>query len=90
MVEHADEIFKEYTRRYNNHHKSELILKWCINNTPQIPDIGFNEPPECMGDQYKLDSVINSYRKFYNEEKVGLKKLTWDKAPHRKPDWIYL
>lgn len=90
LLEHGKEICREYTRRYGKVHKTEAVLEWCTQNKPALRNFKFIEPPKCMDPKYKLKDTVESYRKFYNEEKVGEKKLTWDKAPHRKPDWIYL
>lgn len=87
LVKHGLEICYEFTKRYGKHHKTQNILEWCYNNEPNIPDLGFKEPPLCMPDQYKLPNVIEAYRKFYIEDKIGIKKLNYNKL-NNIPEWI--
>lgn len=69
------ELRKEYTYRYGKRHKSELIIEWCVLNKPKIVDKGFTNPPMAMPNEYKSDSVIESYRNYY----IGAKSkfATW-------------
>jgi hypothetical protein len=69
------ELSKEYTYRYNKHHKSTDVIQWCLNNLPNIPDIGFTPPALAMPDQYKVDDFVKSYRNYYIGEKKGF--ATW-------------
>jgi hypothetical protein len=69
------ELSKEYTFRYGKHHKSTDVIQWCLNNLPNIPDIGFTPPALAMPDQYKVDDFVQSYRNYYIGEKKGF--ATW-------------
>jgi len=69
------ELCREYTYRYGKRHKSQEVIEWCIMNKPNIPDNGFTEPPRAMPDEYKVDSVIDSYRNYYIGAKSGF--TTW-------------
>jgi len=51
---------------------------------PSLPDIGLTQLPKCMPDEYKVDSVIQSYRNYYN----GEKKHLFDWKNRNKPNWI--
>ena len=78
------ELSKEYTYRYGRRHKSQDVIEWCIENKPNIPDKGFTEPPKAMPDKYKVKSVVESYRNYYNGEKAHFSK--WK---HRQiPNWF--
>lgn len=68
------ELCKEYTYRYGKRHKSQDVIEWCIINKPNIQDISFTEPPKAMPDEYKVISVIESYRNYYIGEKKGFAK----------------
>ena len=68
------ELSKEYTYRYGKRHKSQDVIEWCIENKPNIPDEGFTEPARAMPEQYKVKSVVESYRNYYNGEKVSFSK----------------
>jgi len=53
-------------------------------NKPNIPDIGFTEPPKAMPEEYKVDDVIESYRNYYLGEKKTFSK--WKKRS--VPSWF--
>jgi hypothetical protein len=78
------ELSKEYTYRYGRRHKSQDVIEWCIENKPDIPDKGFTEPPKAMPDKYKVKSVVESYRNYYNGEKAHFSK--WKNR--QIPNWF--
>lgn len=88
LVEHGLEICEEFKQRYGKEHKTKEVLIWLKNNVPNIPDKGFSPPPQCMDDIYKSNNTIESYRKFYIEEKIKKKNLKYNKIPSKKPQWI--
>jgi hypothetical protein len=63
------ELCKEYTYRYGKRHKSQEVIEWCITNKPNIVDKEFTEPARAMPDEYKVKSVVESYRNYYIGEK---------------------
>ena len=65
------ELCKEYTYRYGKRHKSQDVIEWCVANKPTIIDKGFTEPAKAMPDEYKVDSVVQSYRNYYIGAKSG-------------------
>ena len=65
------ELCKEYTYRYGKRHKSQDVIEWCVVNKPTIIDKGFTEPAKAMPDEYKVDSVVQSYRNYYIGAKSG-------------------
>jgi hypothetical protein len=87
LVKHGLEVCYEFTKRYGKHHKTQDVLEWLDKNEPDVPNSGFQEPPLCMPDQYKLPNVIEAYRKFYIEDKIGIKKLNYNKL-NNTPEWI--
>jgi hypothetical protein len=78
------ELGKEYTYRYGKRHKSIDVINWCIINKPNIPDIGFTTPAMAMPDEYKVDSVVESYRNYYMGAKISL--ASWKNR--EKPFWF--
>ena len=74
----------EYTHRYGKRHKSSEVIMWCILNRPNIPDKGFTEPAKAMPEEYKVKSVVQSYRNYYCGAKVGF--ATWKKR--EIPKWF--
>jgi hypothetical protein len=78
------ELGKEYTYRYGKRHKSIDVVNWCIVNKPNIPDIGFTKPAMAMPDEFKVDSVVESYRNYYMGAKSDL--ASWKNR--EKPFWF--
>jgi hypothetical protein len=88
LLNHAKEIFKEYNRRYKKVHKTESVITWLDKNKPNIPDLAFVEPPQCMPDDYKNVDTVTAYRNFYLYDKILIKGLKYDRAENA-PDWLY-
>lgn len=80
------ELCNEYTYRYGKRHKSLEVIMWCISNRPNIPDIGFTEPARAMPDEYKVKSVVQSYRNYYIGAKSGF--ANWKNR--EVPEWFIL
>lgn len=78
------ELCKEYTYRYGKRHKSQDVIEWCLINKPNIPDVGFTEPAKAMPDEYKVKSVVESYRNYYMGAKSGF--AVWKNR--EKPSWF--
>jgi hypothetical protein len=78
------ELCYEYTYRYGKRHKSQDVIEWCVTNKPNIQDIGYTEPPKAMPDEYKVDSVVESYRNYYRGAKVSF--AVWKNR--KKPFWF--
>ena len=78
------ELSKEYTYRYGKRHKSQEVIEWCLINKPNIPDIEFTDPAKAMPDEFKVDSVVESYRNYYMGAKSNL--AVWKNR--KKPFWF--
>jgi hypothetical protein len=81
---HFTALCDEYTYRYGKRHKSQEVIEWCLINKPNIPDIGFTEPAKAMPDEYKVKSVVESYRNYYMGAKSGF--AVWKNR--EKPEWF--
>jgi hypothetical protein len=75
------ELCKEYTYRYGKIHKSQEIIEWCLVNKPNIEDKGFTEPARAMPDEYKVSSVVESYRNYYIGEKSSIAVWKYRETP---------
>lgn len=76
-------LYDEYKYRYNNrNHKAGEICKSLI--IPNIEDKGFTKMPCSMPNIYKEDSIVQSYRNYYNGEKLRFAKYT----KRNKPYWL--
>jgi hypothetical protein len=71
------ELCKEYTYRYGKIHKCQAIIEELYINLPDISDLGFTEPPQCMPDMYKDDDFVEGYRQYYIFAKSHIHK--WKK-----------
>ena len=81
LLLHAYALCDEYTRRYGKVHKTEAIIEWCDNNRPELPNINKTQQPTCMPDYCKTESVVESYRKYYINEKSKFAKWKDDNIP---------
>lgn len=87
LVEHGLEVCNEFERRYNKSHKTKEVLLWLKENEPNLPDVKFVPPPQCMPDEYKGKNTIEAYRNYYIEDKIKIKGLSYKKL-NNKPEWI--
>jgi len=88
LLKHGLSICSEYTRRYKKIHSAQEVLKYLALNRPNLPNVPFSEPPCCMPDEFKIkEDTVGSYRKFYIEDKIKIKNLTWNKLGV-KPRWV--
>ena len=78
------ELCKEYTYRYGKRHKSQDVIEWCVTNKPNNCDKEFTEPARAMPNEYKVDSVVESYRNYYIGEKSKI--AVWKNR--EIPEWF--
>ena len=72
LVELAHYVNEEYKYRYGHtsNHKSFDVI--CELPVPKLPKSGWTEPPRCMPDEFKVDSVVQSYRNYYKGAKAAI------------------
>lgn len=78
--DHAVAISQQYTKRFGKAHKSNRIIKVIacdlldeINESVMFADNGFQDPPQCMPDEYKMADAVDGYKKYYEIGKAHLK-----------------
>jgi hypothetical protein len=83
LAQHATDLCKEYTYRYEKIHKCQGILEGLT--PPALKDIGFTPIICAMDKQFILcdDAVIN-YRNYYQNGKRHL----WSWKKRAIPDWL--
>lgn len=81
LLKHAEELCKEYTRRYNKKHKTQEIIQWCNENKPQIKKKKLTAFVQAMPEKYKDKCSIKAYQNFYKGEK--LKFARWKNGKPR-------
>jgi len=87
LLEHANEIYCEYLKRFGKStHKSNEVLQWCNCNFSilNLPKIGITSFAQAMPIEYKSNDSIQSYRNYYMGVKHTIAK--WEKGS-AKPFW---
>lgn len=74
LLEHAEALSAEYTRRYGKVHKSSKVIAWCRRNKPRIIQQGLTPFAQAMPDQYKHRNPVRAYRAYYLGEKSRFAK----------------
>ena len=59
---------EEYTFRRNRRHASATVIAG-LSETPDIPDTGWNDPPQVMPDVFINHDPVVAYRAYYAAEK---------------------
>ena len=75
LCELGIELCHEYTFRYEKMHKTERHIFWLMKNPPDLPRIGVTEIRLAMPAEYKLPNPVESYRKYYIENKMKLRNI---------------
>lgn len=84
LVEHGEEMCREYTRRYGRDHKSRLVIEWCkTSKAAPTKSIGLTPFAQAMPEQYKQDEAVEAYREYYRGEKATIAKWGYSNTP----DW---
>jgi hypothetical protein len=86
------ELFKamlsEYTSRYGKIHSCGRLLPFLSSAPKNIPDAGFTPPTPAMPDKYKVDSVLESYRRYYAGDKWRFAKWKHGVMPSWFPAYM--
>ena len=74
LYDHMLALGKEYTKRYNKNHLTITKCKDILAVAPlNIPTGSFNEPPQCMPDEYKVDNdSVSAYWNYYEQDKYKI------------------
>ena len=61
----------DYTRRYQRTHKVERSgLLFTLGPAPRnLDNHGWQDPPQCMPDEYKAPSAVSAYQQYYRGDK---------------------
>jgi hypothetical protein len=69
LYDHMIALGNEYTKRYGKTHLSIIKCKDLVYLPPGIPTVMFNQPPQCMPDEYKDKCSVQAYWNYYIAEK---------------------
>lgn len=81
LADLAVELGMEYTRRYGRRHKSIVEI---VENLefPDLPNLPFTEPPQCMPDEYKVPgNTVQAYINYYLGDKSRFATWKYTDAP---------
>ena len=86
LYDHMRSLGDEYTKRYGKTHLSITKCKDLVYLPPGIPTVMFNQPPQCMPDEYKTKCSIQAYWNYYIGEKHVVANLKTEKIYEQRPD----
>ena len=90
LYEHMIALGNEYEDRYGKEHLSITKCKVPLANQPEnIPHEPFEQPPQCMPDEYKDECSIQAYWNYYIGEKHIVANLKTEKLYDRRPKETY-
>ena len=87
LYEHFVALQGEYHKRYNKTHLSYTKCYEPLMNHPQnIPHEPFEQPPQCMPDEYKDKCSVQAYWNYYIGEKHSVANQKTEKLYERRPE----
>ena len=89
LYEHMMALGDEYTARYNKTHMSIDKCKHLNIHPRNIPHEIFEQPPQCMPDEYKDECSVQAYWNYYIGEKHVVANLKTEKLYERRPETTY-
>ena len=89
LYDHMRALGDEYTKRYNKTHLSITKCKHLVYPPKNIPTVMFNQPPQCMPDEYKDKCSIQAYWNYYIGEKHVVANLKTEKLYDQRPQETY-
>ena len=89
LYEHMMALGDEYTARYNKTHMSIDKCKHLNIHPRNIPHETFEQPPQCMPDEYKDECSVQAYWNYYIGEKHVVANLKTEKLYERRPKTTY-
>jgi len=83
LLKHGRSLCDEYRRRYGKDHYSENVIEWISQHIDFVSfeRDGFCDPPQCMLEQYRSSSTVESYREYCRREKAYFAKWKWGNVP---------
>lgn len=81
LVELGLALAREYTHRYQRRHKSQDVIEWCSANEPLLPPGPRTPFALVMPEEYRGESAVEAYRRYFCGEKAHLASWTNRDAP---------
>ena len=87
---HMMALGDEYKKRYNKEHLSITKCKECLSFSPYGISLGkFEQPPQCMPDEYKDKCSIQAYWNYYIGDKKQIANLKTEQLYESRPKETY-
>ena len=82
-AEHAMELCREYTRRYDRIHGSQNVIEWCLHNVPKnIQNGTITQWAQAMPTKYQdRYNSVQAYRNYYIGDKMRFAKWKNTQVP---------
>jgi len=72
--------------------KASEVIEWCMDNFPEIPDLGLTPVAQAMPDEYKHEIPTIAYKRYYIEDKQYYikqdKKVWYTWRKRGMPHWF--
>ena len=90
LYNHMIALGQEYTARYNKEHMSITKCRLPLFRYPVgIPEGKFEQPPQCMPDEYKDECSIKAYWNYYIGDKKQIANLKTEQLYESRPKETY-
>ena len=90
LYNHMIGLGEEYSDRYGKIHLSIIKCKCPLFTYPtDIPDGKFEQPPQCMPDEYKDKCSIQAYWNYYIGDKKQIANLKKERLYDKRPKETY-
>lgn len=76
VCELVEAMHKEWQYRYNHVHNHKAFDMYLTIPILDIPDHGLTQFVQCMPEEYRSDSAIDAYRRFYIKDKWHIRQYT--------------
>ena len=87
LYDHMMALGDEYTKRYGKTHLSITKCAEILSDAPRgMRNKPFEQPPQCMPDEYKDECSIQAYWNYYIGEKHTVANLKTEKLYERRPN----
>lgn len=87
-VELFEAMLSEFTARYGKVHSCQRLLPFLRSAPSNIPEGPFTPPTPAMPDKYKVDDVMESYRRYYAGDKWRFAKWKHNIMPRWFPTYM--
>ena len=79
----------EYTKRYGKNHLTITKCRDLLYNLPKnIANTEFEQPPQCMPDEYRTDNSVDAYWNYYINEKANCCNLKNEQLHTTQPEKV--